>query len=198
MRVLGIAGSPRRGGNTDMLLSEVMRGAASQGAEVKTITLSQLNIAPCQHCDGCLETGRCKVEDDMQMVYDELGRADRIVLASPVHFMGVTAQAKAMIDRCQALWAKKYRLKLLPLGDERERKGLFISVGGRKVANLFQPALATVKSLFRTLNITYAGELLFPGIDEKGAIAKHPDALRQAFLAGQRLVQDGDIIELQL
>ena len=191
MRVLGIAGSPRRGGNTDMLLSEVMRGAARQGAEVKTITLSQLNIAPCQHCDGCLETGRCKVEDDMQMVYDELERADRIVLASPVHFMGVTAQAKAMIDRCQALWAKKYRLKLPPLGNERERRGLFISVGGRKVANLFQPALATVKSLFRTLNITYAGELLFPGIDEKGAIAKHPDALRQAFLAGQRLVQDG-------
>ncbi len=190
MRVLGIAGSPRRGGNTELLLSEVMRGAASRGAEVKTIILSQLNIAPCQHCDGCLETGRCKVEDDMQMVHSELMRADRLVLASPVHFMGVTAQTKAMIDRCQALWAKKYRLKLPPLGNERERKGLFISVGGTKLANLFQPALATIKSLFRTLDITYAGELLFSGIDEKGAIAKHPDALRQAFLAGQKLVQD--------
>ena len=190
MRVLGIAGSPRRGGNTDLLLNEVMRGAASRGAEVKTIILSQLNIAPCQHCDACLETGRCKVEDDMQMVYDELMKADRIVLASPVHFMGVTAQTKAMIDRCQALWARKYILKLPPLGSERERKGLFISVGGTKLANLFQPALATVKSLFKVLDIAYAGELLFPGIDEKGVIAKHPDALRQAFLAGQRLVED--------
>ncbi|GAI13086.1 unnamed protein product, partial [marine sediment metagenome] len=169
---------------------EVMRGAASRGAEVKTIILSHLKIAPCQHCDGCLETGRCKVDDDMQMVYDELSRADCIVLASPVHFMGVTAQVKAMIDRCQALWVRKYILKLPPLGNERERKGLFISVGGRKVANLFEPALATVKSLFKVLDIAYAGELLFPGVDEKGAITKHPDALQQAFIAGQRLVQD--------
>ena len=190
MRVLGIAGSPRRGGNTDLLLNEVMRGAASRGAEVKTIILSQLDIAPCEHCDSCLEAGKCKVEDDMQMVYDELSKADRIVLASPLHFMGVTAQAKAIIDRCQSLWARKYVLKQPPLGDERERKGLFISVGGRKVANLFEPALVTVKSLFRVLDITYAGELLFPGIDEKGAIAKHPDALRQAFLAGQELVEE--------
>ena len=191
MRVLGIAGSPRRGGNTDILLKEVLKGAASRGAEVKTIILSRLKIAPCQHCDACLETGRCKVKDDMQMVYDELERADRIVLASPVHFMGVTAQAKAMIDRCQALWARKYRLKIPPLGNKRERKGLFISVGGTKLAKLFQPALATVKSLFKVLDIAYAGELVFPGVDEKGAIKEYSDALKQAFLVGQRLVENG-------
>ena len=189
MRILGIAGSPRRGGNTDILLNEVLRGAASRGAETKTIVLSRLKISPCQHCDGCLETGRCKVKDDMQKVYGELERADRIVLASPLHFRGVTAQAKAMIDRCQALWVRKYVLKQPPLGDKRERKGLFISVGGMKIANLFEPALATVKSLFKTLDIIYAGELLFPGVDEKGAIAQNPDALRQAFLAGQKLVE---------
>lgn len=190
MKVLGIAGSPRRGGNTDRLLGEVMKGAASRGAEVKTIVLNDLKIDPCQHCDGCLETGRCKIEDEMQMVYRELEDADRMVLASPIQFMGITAQMKAMIDRCQALWVRKYMLKLPPLGNRRERKGLFISVGGRRIANLFEPALATVKTLFRVLDITYAGELLFPGIDEKGAIAKHPDALRQAFFAGQKLVED--------
>ena len=127
----------------------------------------------------------------MQMIYDELEQADRLVLASPVHFMGVTAQTKAMIDRCQALWARKYRLKLPPLGNRQvDRKGLFVSVGGMKIANLFEPALATVKSLFKVLDIAYAGELLFPGVDEKGAIVKHLDALRQAFLAGQRLVEE--------
>jgi len=126
----------------------------------------------------------------MQMVYDELEQADRIVLASPIQFMGVTAQAKAMIDRCQALWARKYVLNIPPLGDRRERKGLFVSVGGRTVANLFEPALVTVKSLFTVLDITYAGELVFPGVDEKGAITKNPDALNQAFLAGQKLVED--------
>ncbi|MCL0094430.1 flavodoxin family protein [Dehalococcoidales bacterium] len=187
MKVLGIAGSPRRGGNTDQLLGEVMRGAASKGAKVKTIILNELHIAPCQHCDGCLETGRCKVEDDMQMVYSELSQADRLVLASPVYFMGVTAQVKAMIDRCQALWVRKYLLKL-PLSGKR--RGLFISVGATKSASLFEPSLATVKSLFNVLDITYAGELLFPGVDEKGAIAKYPDALPKAFLAGQKLVEE--------
>jgi multimeric flavodoxin WrbA len=188
VKVLGIAGSPRRGGNTDLLLAEVMKGAASKGAEVKTIILNDLEITPCQHCDACFEAGKCRIEDDMQLVYKELERADRIVLASPVHFMGVTAQTKAMIDRCQALWARKYVLKRPPLGDKGERKGLFISVGGMKLANLFEPALATVKSWFRVLDIAYDGELVFPGVDEKGVIAQNPDALKQAFLAGQRLV----------
>jgi len=189
VRVLGISGSPRRGGNTDLLLAEVMKGAASKGAEVKTIILNDLEISPCQHCDACFEAGRCKIEDDMQMVYRELERADRIVLASPVHFMGVSAQTKAMIDRCQALWARKYILKQPPLGDERGRKGLFIAVGGMKLANLFEPSLATVKAWFKVLDIAYGGDLLFPGVDEKGAIKEHPDALKQAFLAGQRLVE---------
>ena len=190
MKVLGIAGSPRRGGNTDLLLAEVLKGAASRGAEVKTIILNDLDITPCQHCDACLEAGNCRIQDDMQMVYKELEQADRIVLASPIQFMGVTAQMKAMIDRFQALWARKYVLKLPPLGDRRERKGFFISVGGRKITNLFEPALVMVRTVFRVLDIAYAGDLLFPGVDEKGAIAQHPDALNQAFLAGQRLVED--------
>ena len=191
LKVLGISGSPRRGGNTDLLLDEVMRGAASRGAKVKIIILNDLKIAPCQHCDACLETGNCKVMDDMHMVYRELEQADRIVLASPIQFMGVTAQMKAMIDRCQALWARKYILKQPPLGSQPgKKKGIFVSVGGTKLPKLFEPAIATVKILFRTLDITYAGELLFSGIDEKGAIAKHPDALHQAFLAGQKLVEE--------
>jgi hypothetical protein len=92
---------------------------------------------------------------------------------------------------CQALWVRKYLLKLLLSGRSRgERRGLFISVGGRRATNQFEPALATVKTLFRILNITYAGELLLSGVDEKGAIAKHPDVLRQAFFAGQKLVEE--------
>jgi len=190
MKVLGIAGSPRRGGNTDLLLAEVMKGAASRGAAVKTVILNDLKIAPCQHCDACLEAGKCIIQDDMQKVYNELEQADMIVLASPIQFMGVTAQMKTMIDRCQALWVRKYKLKIPPLGNKRERKGVFISVGGRKAANLFEPALVIVKTLFRVLDITYAGELLFSGIDEKGAITEHPTALREAFLTGQNLVEE--------
>jgi len=190
VKVLGIAGSPRRGGNTDLLLAEVLKGAAAKGAEVKTIVLNDLDMTPCQHCDACFEKGVCRFDDDMQMVYKELERADRIVLASPVQFMGVSAQAKIMIDRCQALWARKYVLKIPPLGDRRPRKGLFVAVGGMKLANLFEPSLAIVRALFKVLDIEYAGDLLFSGVDAKGAIKNHPTALKDAFTAGQKLVED--------
>ena len=189
MRVLGIAGSPRRGGNTDLLLEEFLKGAASRGAETKTIVLSGLKFDTCIHCDGCLKTGNCRVKDDMQDVYPELEQADIIVISSPVQFVGLTAHTKAMVDRCQCLWARKYVLKVPPLGDERERKGFFISVGGTKLKNMFEPSLATVKTLFFILGVKYVGELLFKGIDEKGTIKKHPDALKQAYEAGQSLAE---------
>ena len=188
MKVLGIAGSPRRNGNTDLLLAEVLKGAASKGARVETIILSKLQIAPCDHSDACLKTGKCRIKDDMQGIYEKLEEADCIVLASPIQFMTVTAEMKAMIDRCQALWARKYMLKQPPLS-VKERKGLFIAVGGTKFTRLFEPAQATIKALFNTINVTYAGELLFRGVDEKGAITRHPDALKQASLAGQKLVE---------
>jgi multimeric flavodoxin WrbA len=190
MRVLGINGSPRRGGNTDLLLAKVMKGAADKGAETKTIILNDLKISPCQHCDACFEAGVCRIKDDMQTVYREMEKADRIVLASPVHFLGLSAQMKAMIDRGQALWARKYVLKKPPLGDSRPRRGLFVSVGGMKLKNLFEPSLATIKSFFKVTDVDYAGERLFPGTDEKGAIKNHPTALKDAFIAGQRLVTE--------
>jgi len=173
-----------------MLLAEVLRGAAAKGAETKTIILSNLKYISCQHCDACLEKGICKIQDDMQQIYRDLEEADVIVLASPMQFMGITAEAKAMIDRCQAMWARKYVLKIPPLNPKKLRKGFFISVGGRKVPNLFDAALVTEKTFFRILDVAYAGELVFSGIDEKGAIAKYPDALQQAFLNGQKLVTE--------
>jgi multimeric flavodoxin WrbA len=188
LKVLGIAGSPRRDGNTDYLLQQVIAGASSQGAETKTIILSELNISPCRHCDGCIKTGKCMIDDDMQWIHNDLRESDRIVLASPIFFMGVTAQTKAMIDRCQALWVIKYVLKLpVALNSGKERKGIFVSVGGRRVPDLFQQAMATVKSWFTTLDINYDGDLVFSGIDEMKAILRHPTVLQDAFVAGQKL-----------
>ncbi len=191
VRVLGIGGSPRRGGNTDLLLAEFLRGAESQGAETKTIVLNSLRISPCQHCDACFEAGICRIKDDMQSIYPELEAADVIVLAAPMHFMGLSAQTKLMIDRCQSLWARKYILKVPPLGAEADkRRGFFIAVGGTKYASLFQGAITVVKALFICLDITYAGEMLFKGIDKKGEVKGHPEALKQAFEAGQKIVSD--------
>lgn len=190
LKVLGIAGSPRRGGNTDLLLAEVLRGAESNGAAIKTIILCNLKYIPCTHCDACQKTGNCKFQDDMQMVYQELAGADRIVLASPIQFLTVTAHMKAMIDRCQAMWSRKFILNSPPLSPVKKRKGLFVAVGGRMQANLFEPAQATIRIFFKTLDIQYVGDVLFRGIDVKGEIARHPDAMQQAFLAGQKLIED--------
>jgi multimeric flavodoxin WrbA len=190
IKVLGIAGSPRRDGNTELLLQESLRGAASQEAQTKTLVLCELKIEPCRHCGGCDETGICIVDDEMQMLHNELRATDRLVLASPIFFMGVTAQTKAMIDRCQALWVMKYCLGLpVATNQGKERRGLFISVGGRGEATLFQGAIATVRSFFATIDMKYTGELLYPRVDETGAIRNHPTALRDAFSAGQRLAQ---------
>jgi multimeric flavodoxin WrbA len=189
VKVVGIAGSPRRGGNTDMLLAELLKGAASMGVEVKTIMLRDMKFVTCQHCDACLKAGVCKYKDDMQSIYTDFEEADVIVLASPIQFTGVTSDMKALIDRFQSRWVKKYLLKIPPLGDRKLRKGFFISVGGRKVPDLFEPALVMIKTFFRILDITYAGDLLVAAVDEKGAITKHPDALRRAFEAGQKLVE---------
>ena len=189
MRVLGVSGSPRLGGNTDSLMMAVLKGAESCGAEIERLNVCDLDINPCQHCDFCYRTGDCRTSDDMSRIYDELERADRLVLASPLHFMTVTAQLMAMIDRGQSRWVRKYILKVPPLGDDRVRRALFVSVGGRTAKNLFEPARVTVKAWLVCHDIEYSGEVTFSGIDRAGDIMKHPTAFKQAFHAGQKLVE---------
>jgi multimeric flavodoxin WrbA len=188
MKVIGISGSPRRGGNTETLLKEVLRGAEEAGAETRLFILSRMNIAPCRHCDGCLAEGECVVKDDMWLIYPEIESLDALVLASPIFFYGVTAQTKAMIDRCQAFWNRKYILKRRIATEKR--KGVFISVGGTKFPDLFDHAKATVKNFFLTIDVAYWGELLFPSVDRKGEIKEHPTAMKDAYLLGKKLVED--------
>jgi multimeric flavodoxin WrbA len=188
LRVLGLFGSPRRGGNTELLLEEALKGAESEGAEVERIYVPDYTITPCKECHGCDQTGNCVILDDMQKIYPKLLEADVILLASPIFFYGVTAWAKALIDRSQALWARKYLLKDSSLGKEgKKRKGFLISVGATKGQKVFEGAILTAKYFFDVLNAEYVGELLFKGVEAKGDILKHPEALRQAFEAGRRL-----------
>ena len=189
MKILGIFGSPRRGGNTDILLEETLKGAEKEGAKVDRIYLTDYAITPCKECHGCDQTGQCVILDDMQKIYPRLLESDIIILASPIFFYGVTAWAKALIDRSQALWAKKYLLKDPSLGKEgKKRKGFFISVGATKGPRVFEGAILTAKYFFDVLNAEYVGELIFREVDGKGDILKHPEALQQAFEAGRKLV----------
>ncbi len=189
MKVLGILGSPRKGGNTELLLEETLKGAEAEGAEVERLRLTDYNIIPCKECLACFKDGNCIILDDMAKIYPKLLEADIIILASPIFFYGVTAWAKALIDRCQALWARKYQLKDPSFGKEgRKRKGFFVSVGGTKGQKTFEGAILTAKYFFDVLNAEYAGELVLREVDAKGDVLKHPEALQQAFEAGRKLV----------
>jgi multimeric flavodoxin WrbA len=185
--VLGIFGSPRRGGNTDLLLEKALEGAADAGALVEGIHVCDFKIVPCRECLACFKDGNCVIADDMQAIYPRLLKADVVILASPIFFYGITGWAKSMVDRCQALWARKYVLHDPSLQADRKKKGFFISVGGTKGERMFEGAILTVRYFFDAFNAEYTGELLFRHIDACGDILKLPEALPQAFAAGRKL-----------
>ena len=189
MKVLGIFGSPRKGGNTTLLLEEALKGAEAEGAEIERLHVTDFKITPCWECQGCEKTGACVIQDDMTTIYPKLLEADVIILASPIFFYGVTGWAKALVDRCQTFWSQKYLIKDPSLGvGKKRRKGFFISVGATKGLKVFDGAILTAKYFFDVLNAEYSGELVFRETDGKGDILKHPDSMRQAFEAGRNLV----------
>lgn len=190
MKVLAFNGSPRKGGNTQILLLEAVKGARERGAEVTVYDLNWMNIRPCQNCGGCAETGACVIPDDMQKIHRDIRAADRIILASPIFFFGVSGQTKIMIDRCQPFWAEKYvRLQPVQPGPFG-RKGLLLLVGGMKKTARnkgFECSEVTARAFFRTINVPEHATLSYDGVDKKGAILEHPTALRDAYEAGKAL-----------
>jgi multimeric flavodoxin WrbA len=187
MKVLGIMGSPRRQSNTEILLDSALAGAEEMGAEVEKVLVSQLKMSPCLEIYACLKDGHCAIKDDMQWLYERLLEADHIIFASPIFFYGLTSQAKAIVDRCQALWVRKHVLGITK-EDNRVRRGVFISVGATRGDKLFEGATLTVKYFFDAIGVKYAGDLLIRGVDGKARIREHPTALRDAFRLGQQLV----------
>lgn len=188
MNILGLYGSPRKGGNTDILMDEFLKGvlSAKKRAQTERIYIRDLKLGACREYNNCLKTGECIIKDDMTALYDKLLKADMVALSAPIFFYSVPAQVKAMIDRCQALWARKHVLKQA-MGPVR--KGFFISAGGTRGKNLFAGVKLTVKYFFDAINVKPVGELVYRQIDAKGAIRKHSTALQEAFRAGQAIVK---------
>ncbi|MFW6126006.1 MAG: flavodoxin family protein, partial [Chloroflexota bacterium] len=173
-------------GNTDLLLQEVLKGTEGQGVEVEKLIVDKLNISPCKEYNACLKTGNCVIRDDMDGIYEKLLQANVVIVASPMFFYGVTSQLKALIDRCQALWARRYVLKQEP---DSERKGAFVAVGATKGEKLFDGSILTMKYFFQAIGVQYAGDLLIRSVDRKGEIKDHPTALTDAFELGRKLAQ---------
>jgi len=188
MKTIAFLGSPRKDGNTELLLKEAIRGVKeTSGGDVTVYNLNLMNIKPCQDCGGCEKTGECVVDDDMKKIYPEIRTADRIIFASPIFFFGLSAQSKTMIDRCQSFWCEKYLLKKpIPPG-EFGRKGLLVIVGGMKKAVGVECGEACAMAFFRTVSVSEHRVLSFLGVDAKGAICEHPTGLKDAFEAGKTL-----------
>lgn len=188
MNILAFNGSPRPGGNTELLLNEALRPLREAGHTIRFYQLNDFNIKPCQDCGGCTTTGTCIHRDAMTEIYNSIKEADRIILASPIFFYNISAQAKAMVDRCQAFWCEKYLLKKTIPEGPHGRKGLLLLVAGmKKNEEGFRCAEATAKGFFRTVSVPEHEILAYSGIDAKGDILKHPTALKEAYEAGKRL-----------
>ena len=190
-QILALACSPRTGGNSEILLDRLIEGATEGGANVEKLHVPRLTIAGCVECNGCFGHGYCVVEDDFQHVAKKITDADRVVIATPVFFMAPSAQAKAMIDRCQSFWARKYVLKA-PLKEESsglERRGVWISVGGTRGVKLFDGIKLTMEYFFDAIYISSYVDVKAWHADAKGEILKQQDVLREAHEKGVELAR---------
>jgi len=184
-------GSPRRHGNTELLLDAALEAAVTAGAVVDKVIVASLKFEGCRECGGCDFTGRCLVVDDMQDIYPKLSQTDRIIIASPVFFAGVSAQAKALFDRCQAVWVRKYRLKERAPEGHAGRLGALIAVSGLRNPEIFRGPVAEARAFLRTNDFRYTGGLFFPGVDRRGEIKLRPGAIEAARAMGRFLADAG-------
>jgi multimeric flavodoxin WrbA len=193
LRVLGLACSPRAGGNTDLMLESALEAAAEEGAFTEKVDVANLSIHPCRACDACFKTGKCVQDDDMQVLYPKLFSYEGVILAAPIFSMNLAAQAKMLIDRLQCCWAKKFVLKEHVVAEETRgaRRGLWLSAAGLNRPQIFDCALITVKYFFAMLEIKHRERVTYYNVDEKGAIKGVPGALEECRAAGVRLVNPG-------
>jgi len=193
MKVCGIIGSPKKNGNVDLLVSQVLKGASNQGAEISKIFLNDLNIKPCQSCGVDPYPKYCLFDDDMKIVYNALQSCDVVVLGSPVYFDTVSAQTKLMIDRCNCLMPYVER----PNGTshferriKKRKKGFFIVVAG--TGQEFNTILTTVRGFFNWANIELVETILYPHDDnELGGVKANKEKMSQAFETGVQIVKQG-------
>lgn len=175
-RVLILSGSPRKGGNSDLLCDEFAKGAAESGNEVEKIRVAEKNIGFCRGCYACKDNGKCVIKDDMADVLQKMIDADVIVLASPVYFYSIDAQLKAVIDRTVARWLEvsdKEFYYIVTAADEEKASAETTIACFRGYADCVEGA--------KEMGIIYG-----MGAYEKGEIKNHP-AMNEAYEMGKRV-----------
>lgn len=172
MKVIGIVGSPRLNGNTQILVEEALAAARELGAETEVFLVGQKNIAPCDGCEFCQGGGGCRMDDDMQELYTRLQEADGIVFGSPVYYWDVSAQAKTVIDRMYAF---------------RPERSLTGKVGGALVVARNRgetSAIGTLLKCFAAQRIVVAAAASARG-DERGDVRADRVGMEEARRVGR-------------
>ncbi|NCO53508.1 MAG: flavodoxin family protein, partial [Deltaproteobacteria bacterium] len=180
MNILGIAGSPRKGGNTDLLLTEALNSAAQKGGKTEKLYLDDLKIRPCRACMVCKSEGVCAVEDDMQTVTEKVKEAEAVIVATPVYWFSCSAQTKAFVDRLFALLAPDYSSQL------QGKKGALIAVCAQGDPSVLIGVEKLFADIFAFNGMDYVGKVLCPGLLEQGAVKTNQEALARARDLGKR------------
>jgi len=183
MKIITILGSPRADGNTAILLDKFIAGARASDQEIEKIDLSKIQLNYCDECNGCYATSRCIIEDDINGIYDKLDQTDVIVLASPIFFGSVSAQAKTFIDRCQPHWVKTYLKKVKR---EKPGRGIFLACGAWEKDTFFKTARVSVDIFFKSLGVEFSDELFCGGVEKAGDINNNKQKLEEAYKLGER------------
>lgn len=176
MNILIISSSPRKDGNSEVLCERFAKGASEAGHTVEAISLREKSILPCLACYACMETHSCIIRDDMGEVFQKLLAADVIVLASPVYFYSVSAQMKAMIDRC-----------LVDYKSLRNKKFYYIITAADPQREAAEGTLLAFRGFIRCLpDAQEQGIVYGMGAWDKGDVYRHP-AYEQAYEMGKRV-----------
>jgi len=189
MNVLIFLGSPRKKGNTDLLVRKIMEGIEEAGGTSEIVRIVNYDIHPCIGCGGCEKEGKCVIQDEMQEMYSKIDNADRVIIASPIYFYSITAQTKAFVDRCQSMWSRKYILNFRRKQDVK-KIGYLVSVAATKGERVFESAILTVKYALDAMDYKYGGEYVVRGADKRGAIQEMKEVMEGAREFGKRMVRD--------
>ena len=179
--ILVVNGSPRKKGNSVILAEQVMLGAREAGAQVEIFFLHNMSIQPCNACDACQETQDCVIQDDMQILYPKLRRADAIVIASPIYWFTINAQTKLFIDRWYALEG--------PQGNALAGKqvGIVLTYGDTDpFTSGAVNAIHTFQDMCRYIEANMAG-IVYGSATKEGEIQNQPSLLEKAYQLGQKL-----------
>jgi len=185
-KIIGLLGSPLPEGNTAQLLARAMQGARDAGCEVELIPVTCLEFQSCQEMFFCRDHETCILDDDMQQIFPKFADMDSLILATPVMTMGIPGTLKSFIDRFQVFFMAKYHRKkpLVSPAKMAGRNGLFISISGMDIPEVFVGAKLTVRAFFDIIDCQYHDELLINGMDRIKDIRTRPDLLDAAYKKG--------------